>query len=227
MHRLLTLLLSTCMLCCSVTAQDVKSLQTVTSLQKETVPSTQKADTTPKKSVAKQRKPRINIFNVPDTLKQYPPRVATIRSAILPGWGQITNKKYWKLPLVYGSLGVTAGIFVYNLNTFKKARNAYINATDGNPANDFDIPEPYYSVRLQPERIRSFRNQIRQNVDYSALFFLIFWGLNVVDATVDAHLKSFDVGDNLSLHIKPGYSPLAQTNGVTVVLQIGKKSTGR
>lgn len=165
---------------------------------------------------------KVNIFKAPDSIKPYPPRLATIRSAVLPGWGQITNKKYWKLPLVYGALGVTAGVFVYNLNTFKKAKDAYINATDGITSNDILIPEPYYSVRSQPERIRSFRNQIRQNVDYSALFFIIFWGLNVVDATVDAHLKGFDVGDNLSLQLKAGYSPLAQTNGVSVVLRLGK-----
>jgi Family of unknown function (DUF5683) len=172
--------------------------------------------------VVKKKAKKINIFNLPDTIKQYPPRVATIRSAILPGWGQITNRKYWKLPLVYGGIGVTAGIFLYNIKTFKEAKAAYINAIDQNPINDFQIPEPYFSVRDQPERIRSFRNQIRQNVDYSALFFIIFWGLNVVDATVDAHLRYFDVGNNLSLQLKPGYSPLAQTNGISVVLHIGK-----
>ncbi len=172
--------------------------------------------------VVKKKTRKINVFNLPDTIKQYPPRIATIRSAILPGWGQITNRKYWKLPLVYGGIGVTAGIFIYNLKTFKEAKAAYINAIDKNPLNDFEIPEPYFSVKDQPERIRSFRNQIRQNVDYSALFFLIFWGLNVVDATVDAHLRYFDVGNNLSLQLKPGYSPLAQTNGVSVVVHIGK-----
>jgi hypothetical protein len=172
--------------------------------------------------VVKQKVKKVNIFNLPDTIKQYPPRVATIRSAILPGWGQITNRKYWKLPLVYGGIGVTAGIFLYNIKTFKEAKAAYINAIDLDPTNDFKIPEPYFSVKDQPERIRSFRNQIRQNVDYSALFFLIFWGLNVVDATVDAHLRYFDVGNNLSLQLKPGYSPLVQTNGVSLVLHIGK-----
>jgi Family of unknown function (DUF5683) len=176
----------------------------------------------PKAKKAAPKHVKINIFKAPDSIKPYPPRLATIRSAVLPGWGQITNKKYWKLPLVYGALGVTAGVFIYNLNTFKKAKNAYILATDNDLTNDDLIPEPYYSVRSQPERIRSFRNQIRQNVDYSALFFILFWGLNVVDATVDAHLKGFDVSDNLSLQFKAGYSPLAQTNGVSVVLHLGK-----
>lgn len=150
--------------------------------------------------------------------QKYDPRIATRRSAILPGWGQITNKKYWKLPIVYGALGTTAVIFFRNVNQFKEARDAYINATDNNEQNDNLIPEPYFTVRFQPERIRTFRNQVRQNVDYSVLFFILFWGLNVVDAAVDAHLKTFDVNDDLSLQIKPGRSTLANTNGISLVL---------
>lgn len=162
------------------------------------------------------------IFNKNDPTKAYNPRIATYRSAILPGWGQATNKKYWKIPIVYAALGTTAFIFVRNVKQFNEAKAAFINATDNNPANDFEIPEPYYSVRDQPERIRSFRNEVRQNVDYTVLFFIAFWGLNVVDATVDAHLKTFDVSDDLSLKIKAGYSPLANTNGISLVLNIGK-----
>jgi hypothetical protein len=157
-----------------------------------------------------------------DTTKPYNPRIATIRSAIAPGWGQITNKKYWKLPLVYGALGTTGYIFVRNVKQYKEANAAFKNASDGNDMNDDQIPEPYYSVRSQPERIRNFRNQVRQNVDYSVLFFILFWGLNVADAAVDAHLKTFDVSDDLSLRLKMGYSDLAKTNGVSLVLKIGK-----
>ncbi len=155
-----------------------------------------------------------------DNSKNYKPRTAIIRSAIIPGWGQITNKKYWKLPLVYGALGTTTYLFFRNLKQFNDAKNAYILATDTDPSNDNQIPQPYYSVISQPDRIKTFRNEVRQNVDYSVLFFIFFWGLNVVDAAVDAHLKMFDVNDNLSLHIKPGYSPLANTNGLSLVLRI-------
>lgn len=156
-----------------------------------------------------------------DTSKnKFNPRTATIRSAILPGWGQIYNKKYWKLPLVYGALGTTAGIFAYNVKNYKRLKTAYVLRTDNNPSNDNQIYSKFQN--LSAESIRSYRNVFRQNVDYSALFFIIFWGLNVVDATVDAHLKSFDVNDNLSFEIKPGYSPLANTNGVSLVMNIGK-----
>lgn len=168
------------------------------------------------------KKKNTHVFSRPDTSKAYNPRIATIRSAIIPGWGQLTNKKYWKIPVVYAALGTTAVIFFRNTKQYREARDAYTNATDNDPSNDYLIPQPYFSVKDQPERIRNFRNQVRQNVDYSVLFFILFWGLNVVDATVDAHLKTFDVSDDLSLQIRPGYSPLAQTTGVSLVLNIGK-----
>lgn len=169
----------------------------------------------------KKEKVKINIFHI-DTTKPNSPKYAILRSAIIPGWGQITNKKYWKLPLVYGALGTTAYIFFRNVKQFKEANNAYKLASDTITSNDILIPEPYYSVRSQPDRIKTFRNEVRQNVDYSVLFFLAFWGLNVVDATVDAHLKTFDVSDNLTVEIKPGYSPMANTKGISLVLHIGK-----
>lgn len=174
-----------------------------------------------KKAIVK--KERTKIFSV-DTSKPYNPRVAILRSAILPGWGQATNKKYWKMPIVYGALGTTAYIFVRNIKQFREANSSYKNAIDGDTSNDKLIPEPYYSVRSNPDRIKNFRNQVRQNVDYSVLFFIAFWGLNVVDAAVDAHLKTFDVSDNLSLQIKPGYSPMANTNGVSLILDIHSKA---
>lgn len=153
------------------------------------------------------------------------PKVAALRSALLPGLGQIYNKKYWKLPLVYGALGTTAGIFFYNLKFYKDTRFAYkvkfnmrVNRTDSALYSQIkDILKP-----IDEESLRSYRNQFRRDVDYSVVFFLLFWGLNVVDAAVDAHLKSFDVSPNLGLRLKSGYSELAQTTGVSLVMRIGK-----
>jgi hypothetical protein len=58
-------------------------------------------------------------------------------------------------------------------------------------------------------------------MDYSVLAFLLLWGLQVVDATVDAHLKGFNVNDDLSINFKAGLSPMANTNGISIVLNIG------
>ncbi len=163
-----------------------------------------------------------SISSITDTARKYNPNIAIRRSAILPGWGQATNKKYWKIPIVYGFLGTTGYLFVRNLKQYNDAKDAYILATDLDPLNDDQIKEPYFAVKDQPQRIRSFRNSVRQNIDYSALFFILFWGLNVADAAVDAHLKTFDVNEDLSLQIKPGYSPMANTSGVSLVLNIGR-----
>ena len=153
------------------------------------------------------------------------PRKAAIRSAILPGLGQIYNKKYWKLPLVYGALGASGAVFVYNITNYKDTRFAYrvkynmrVNGTDSLLFNSI-------KSNLQPlpeESLRYYRDQFRRDIDYSALFFLLLWGLNVVDASVDAHLKTFDVGPDLSLQFKAGFSELAQTNGFSIRMRLGK-----
>jgi hypothetical protein len=62
---------------------------------------------------------------IDSVLNTHSPRKAAIRSALLPGWGQIYNKRYWKLPIVYGALGTTAYVFVYNLRTYKELKFAY------------------------------------------------------------------------------------------------------
>jgi hypothetical protein len=156
-------------------------------------------------------------------LKKYKPSIAIKRSAMLPGWGQYTNKKYWKIPLVYAGIGIPAYLFFRNVKQYKAARAAYINATDNDATNNYLVAEPYFSALSRPDVIRNFRNGVRQNVDYSVLFFIIFWGLNVADAAVDANLKTFDVSDDIGLKFKAGYSEMANTNGVSVVLNIGKK----
>ena len=156
----------------------------------------------------------------PDT--SFNPHKAVVRSAIIPGWGQIYNKQIWKVPLVYGALGTTAGIFFYNLSYYKKLRKAVdIRLGDTSAAAQAQI-DPQFQYLSTPS-LQTYRNEFRQNIDYSVLFFLLFWGLNVVDATVSAHLKAFDVSDNLSLEIKPGYSPLGNTNGLSLVLNLDKK----
>lgn len=157
------------------------------------------------------------------------PRKATIRSAIIPGWGQIYNKKYWKVPLVYGALGTTVGVFAYNIKWYNRTRYAYkiayqIQQTGLTTGKDQVYPE-LVPLLAYPESLKSYRNQFRQSVDYSVLFFLLAWGLNVVDATVDGHLKDFNVDEDLSFRINPGYSPMANTTGLSLVVNIGKQKT--
>ena len=150
--------------------------------------------------------------------KKYNPKVATLRSAVLPGWGQAYNKKYWKIPIIYGALGVTTGVFFYNLKTYKQARQAVIYRSDKDTSNDsLIVPE---LAGFSTESIRQYRNYVRQNIDYSVLFFLVFWALNVVDATVDAHLKAFDVSPDITMKIRPALHSVNNGPGLSLVFSL-------
>src|SRR5688572_16011527 len=156
-------------------------------------------------------------------MKAHSPRTAAIRSAIFPGLGQIYNKKYWKLPIVYGAMGTCAGIFFYNLKNYKDTRFAYrvkFNMREFHTDSALYVNIKYHLKPLTEASLEFYRDQFRRDIDYSVLVFVLLWGLNVVDAAVDAHLKPFDVSPDLSLHIKPGHSLMAGTNGISLVLAI-------
>jgi Family of unknown function (DUF5683) len=135
--------------------------------------------------------------------KKHSPRTATIRSALVPGLGQIYNKKYWKLPIVYGALGFTGYLFFDNLKWYKRCQYAYeVRSNISATQSEIDAIHPDIQV-LDAQRVAYYRNQFRQNLDYSAFWFIIMWGLNVMDAAVDGHLQAFDVSDDLTLKLQP------------------------
>lgn len=178
----------------------------------------------PVDSLSKIAAPVAQPRKVDSVLRQHSPRKAAIRSAIIPGWGQIYNKKYWKLPIVYGALGTAAGVFFYNVTTYRDLRFAYKAKYEAMGLNGAPRDSTNYR-RIKPEllpldvqALRSYRDEFRRNVDYSALAFILLWGLNVVDATVDAHLKTFDVSPDLSFRMNFGHSSMAGTNGISFVL---------
>lgn len=117
------------------------------------------------------------------------PKRAAIRSAIIPGWGQFYNgkKSYWKIPVIYGAGGVITWFLVNNYNTFKTSSNEY-NKT-GNQSARID------------------RDNFRMYTEWNAMMLLGLYVLNIVDASVTAHLREFDVGENISFRIKPYICP--------------------
>ncbi|ULQ57073.1 DUF5683 domain-containing protein [Flavihumibacter rivuli] len=137
--------------------------------------------------------------------KPHSPKKAAIRSAILPGWGQAYNRKYWKIPIVYTALGITGYLIYDNIQTYNEVNFAYkvlVNNDTANYENVADYLKPFVKAGAE-NSLSNYRAEYRKNIDYSVLFFLLFWGLNVLDASVDAHLKDFDVSPNLSMRIKP------------------------
>ena len=136
---------------------------------------------------------------------------AAIRSAIFPGAGQVYNKKYWKLPLVYGALAVPVSLFTYNLDWYKKCREAYsIRYFNDTSVVLPNLPLEGIDEQLRPlstQSLRLYRNEFRKNVDLSVLGLLAVWGLNILDAAVDGHLRTFNVSEDLSLKVNPQASP--------------------
>lgn len=147
--------------------------------------------------------------------KRSEPGKAALRSAILPGWGQAYNKKYWKLPIVYGILAVPVVTFNYNNTWYKKTREAYEIRYTKDTAR-YDEIDPSLQP-LSTQSLQIYRDEFRQGMDFSVLAFLIIWGLQVADAAVDAHLKSFNISDDLSMKIKPTVMP-GIANGVSLIL---------
>lgn len=152
---------------------------------------------------------------------------AALRSAILPGLGQAYNKKYWKIPIVYGALAIPTYLFFDNKNWYDKCRYAYGIKYYNDTSTVSDLPTDGIDPRLKPlstESTKLYRNEFRKNMDYSVLAFLLIWGLQVADAAVDAHLRSFNVTEDLSLRIRPYYQPMGNATGVSFVFGIGKNS---
>lgn len=154
------------------------------------------------------------------------PRKAAILSAVLPGAGQVYNKKIWKVPIVYAAMGGTAYYFFDNYKIFKQLQLGYavvIGIQKRRDSTGFNKITNQYVLNAvlsnKDAELQYYRQNYLNDVQYSVVYFFLAWVLNVVDATVDAHLSTFDVNPNLTFKIQPGYSEMAKTNGVSFVLR--------
>lgn len=151
------------------------------------------------------------------TPKKHDPHKATLYSTFCPGLGQIYNRKYWKLPLVYAAVGIPAYTYFYNRSWYRKCQYAIAvivsGTTNADSLSRVDPKLTTFVTAKDDNGVRSYRNEFRKDQDYSVIFFLLFWGLQIVDATVDAHLMNFDISNNLSLHIRDGSGGGGYTGG--------------
>jgi hypothetical protein len=139
--------------------------------------------------------------------------------ALIPGAGQIYNRKYWKLPIVYGGLGATGFlIYYYNglTNTYRKEYVARVNG-------DTENLNPNLAHIASEANILELRNYYRRNMEICVAACAIIYLLSILDASVDAHLFYYDVSDNLALGVKPKveYNPITRvaTPSVGLVLK--------
>ncbi|MGU3373692.1 DUF5683 domain-containing protein [Chryseobacterium sp. M5A1_1a] len=116
------------------------------------------------------------------TVKLNPTR-AGLYSAVLPGLGQFYNKKYWKIPIVWGAVGAGVGIAVWNDNQYKKYREYYVAKLNGTP-NEFVDSHPW----LDKKALGNAQDRAKRQRDYAIAITGLIYILNIVDAVVDAHL---------------------------------------
>ncbi|MCS6982318.1 MAG: DUF5683 domain-containing protein [Flavobacteriales bacterium] len=139
---------------------------------------------------------------LPAKVRYHSPVKAAWFSAVCPGLGQMYNKKWWKLPIVYGALGGALYFLLYSQNEYVKARDSYRALVLPQP-NPYQVHPDYQGYG--PYEIKSFRDYFRQNRDYAILASAGVYVLQILDATVDAHLLTFDVSDKLSLRLIPNF----------------------
>jgi hypothetical protein len=136
---------------------------------------------------------------------RHSPTRAAILSAVVPGMGQIYNKKYWKLPLIYGGIG-TLGYFVVHWNNlYQKYLNAYIHYNKFNKDESVldGLPIKINKSWDINTQLNWYKDNYRRWRDLCALFAGAIYVLNIIDATVDAYLFNYDISADLSMRIEP------------------------
>ncbi|HEY0977792.1 MAG TPA: DUF5683 domain-containing protein [Flavobacteriales bacterium] len=140
-----------------------------------------------------------------DWRARHQPTRATIYSAILPGAGQIYNRKYWKAPIVWVGLGTCVFFIQDNNKQYQRYKTAYLTSLDGDP-NTVDE----FGGRYQPSQLRNVADTYQRWRDLSYVAFGLVYILNIVDATVDGYFVRFDVSPGLSLDLRPSLPLAAQ-----------------
>ncbi|HCW08296.1 MAG TPA: hypothetical protein DGG95_13130 [Cytophagales bacterium] len=144
------------------------------------------------------------VVNVQDYVNRFNPRKALFLSAILPGAGQVYNKKYWKVPLVYGGLfGLLAVVKFYSDNETKYRNQVFYSINYPNQI----YPGSSTTYGSLNTRLRTAESQSHRQRDYFLAITGIFYILQIVDAHVDAHLKEFDVNPKFHVRVEPIVNP--------------------
>ena len=123
---------------------------------------------------------------------------ASIYSAIIPGYGQYYNKKYWKIPIIYTSIGTAFYIAKWNQNKYLIYKEAFQYRTD----QDETTIDEFESIYSEANLI-TIKNYHRKNRDLAYIICAGFYLLNIIDASVDAHLFNFTINEDISMNIGP------------------------
>ncbi|MFK7798347.1 MAG: DUF5683 domain-containing protein [Aureispira sp.] len=150
------------------------------------------------------------------------PRTATLL-ALIPGAGQIYNRRYWKLPIVWGGVGTLGYFMIKSKVDFECHKRTYLEHVDTFPNTNYMCA--ISDTSLSDANLKIVRDNARSTSELFIIGFTLFYGLTIIDAFVDAHLMRFDIDDDLSLQIKPSihYDPFSYQVSAGLGLSIRPK----
>ena len=128
------------------------------------------------------------------------PKKAAFYSAIIPGGGQVFNKQYWKAPIAFAAVGGAGYAVYFNATEYRRYRNAYRERVDDDPTT---VDEFYNNPNATEAALVEIRDNHRKWMEQSYIALVVVHGLNVLEAYTSAHLKNFEINDDLSLHWEP------------------------
>jgi hypothetical protein len=130
--------------------------------------------------------------------KPHSVKKAVFYSAVVPGWGQVYNKKWWKVPIIYAGFGGLGFAIGWNAKRWRTYSDAYRIRVDGDTTTIDEFEGVYSDANLV-----TLKNYYRRNMDLSIIFTSVLYALNIIDAAVDAHLFEYDISDDLTLRVQP------------------------
>ncbi len=150
--------------------------------------------------------------------EKHSPKKAALLSAALPGLGQLYNKKYWKMPVIYAGFGALTYSFIYNETKYQKYLTAYKFRIDNDPSTTDD-----YVGKYSDDNLNTLQKYYHRYRDLTVIGIGALYLLNIVDACVDAHLFTFNVDDDLTINIHPTIINTANTNHYTTGIGLSIK----
>lgn len=147
------------------------------------------------------------------------PSKAAFYSAMVPGLGQIYNKRYWKVPIVYGAIGGSIYAYTWNNDNYQRFRTAFKRRQAGFTDDEFYDINGDNSATDPPDLdagdLENQQERFQRDRDLWLVVSIGLYALNIIDANVDAHLKQFNIDDDLSLDFEPFLDLNAVTNNPT------------
>ncbi|EAR01020.1 DUF5683 domain-containing protein [Maribacter sp. HTCC2170] len=148
-----------------------------------------------------------SVFTKRKVMNPLAPSKAAFYSAVLPGLGQVYNKRYWKVPIVYAVIGTGVYAYTYNDDLYDRFRTAFKRRQAGFTDDEFYDINGDNAVGEDPDLdmgdLEKQQERYQTDRDLALVITIAMYALNIIDANVDAHLKQFNIDEDLSMDVKP------------------------